>query len=98
LTNKNVLATFIGALIVSLIGELLARILKMPSTIFIITGIFPIVPGAMAYNTIALLTKSELANMASSAMETIACAGALAFGIMVVSSFSSIIKKAKNKG
>lgn len=92
-TFNNVLATFIGAIVVSLFGEIMSKTLKIPSTIFIITGIFPIVPGAMAYNTIELLTKKELQNMASSAFETIFCAGALAFGIMVIASISNIFKK-----
>lgn len=92
-TLNNFLATFVGAIIISLFGEIMARILKMPSTIFIITGIFPIVPGALAYNTVELLTKKDMSNMASSAFETIACAGALAFGIMVIASISNISKK-----
>lgn len=94
-TNRIVFATFIGAVVISLFAEMMARLLKKPSTIFIITGIFPIVPGALAYNTVVSLASKNFSNMASLAFETLACAGGLAFGIMVISSAFSLLSKQK---
>ena len=49
---------FAGALFVGFSGEVLARIMKLPSTVFIITGIISLVPGAgMYYTMFALVQK-----------------------------------------
>lgn len=56
-----IIANFAGALIVSEGSIMLARLRKMPVTIFLISGIIPLVPGAATYQTMyAVLTGNHM--------------------------------------
>ena len=56
-----IIANFAGALVVSEGSILLARLRKMPVTVFLISGIIPLVPGAPTYQAMyALLTGDHL--------------------------------------
>jgi uncharacterized membrane protein YjjB (DUF3815 family) len=79
-----VFATFVGAVAVGIYSETAAILLKSPATIFSIPGIFPLVPGIAAYTTVQYIVENKLTNAANEAVATIASAGAIAFGIMVV--------------
>lgn len=82
--GQIILATFAGAVAVGFYSEIMARLLKSPSTVFSVIGIFPLVPGIAAYNTVQLLVENKLTEAAGKGLETIASAGAIAFGIMLM--------------
>ena len=95
-TGQVILSTFIGALVVGIYSEVAARILKSPSTVFSVSGIFPLVPGIGAYNTAKFIGENNLNKAASSAIEVISSAGAIALGVMFISvAFRK--KRSKNK-
>ena len=52
-------ANICATLILSLLSELAARIFKQPATVFVIPGIFPIVPGLGMYNGMAQLIENN---------------------------------------
>lgn len=79
-------ATFWGAVAVGLYSEIMARIVKSPATVFSVSGIFPLVPGIPAYNTVQYLVENKVIDAAGKGLETIASAGAIAFGILLMSS------------
>ena len=54
-------ASFFGALVVVLISRILTVRLKCPITIFMISGIFPLVPGAGVYFTAYYLVTNQMA-------------------------------------
>ena len=95
-TGNIVISVFAGALSIGVYSEIMARILKTPATVYTLPGIFPIVPGVPAYNTIEYLVKHDLEKAASTGIETIASAGAIAFGIMLMSAAFRFFTK-KNK-
>ena len=84
-TGDIVLSAFVGALSIGLYSEIMARVLKTPATVYTLPGIFTIVPGVPAYNTIEYIVKHDLVKAGSTAIETIASAAAIAFGIMLMS-------------
>lgn len=84
-TGEVILSTFVGGVVVGLYSEIAARLFKSPATVFSVTGLFPLVPGIAAYNTVQFLVENKLAEAAAKALETIACAGAIAFGILLMS-------------
>lgn len=85
LTGRVILSTFAGALAVGIYSEIMARLLKSPSTVFSILGVFPLVPGLGAYNTAKFIVEGNLTQASASGIETIGSAGAIAIGIMVIS-------------
>lgn len=77
------ISTFMGAFVVGVYSEVMARKLKSPSMQFSIPGIFPLVPGVMAYNTVIYIVDQNYDLAYSNAMKTIICGGAIAFGMML---------------
>lgn len=97
ITGEIILPSFAGAVAVGLYSESAARVLKSPSTVFSISGIFPLVPGVAAYNTIQLIVEDHLAEAGNKAFETIASAGAIAFGIMMITAVFRFVTKLKEQ-
>lgn len=76
----------LGSLGATVILTLAARILsawrKCPVTVFLITGIFVLVPGAGIYYTAYYLLLNDLAQFSAKGLETFKIAGAIALGIV----------------
>jgi uncharacterized membrane protein YjjB (DUF3815 family) len=84
-SSRSALATFCGAAFVTLYGETMARILKTPAAVFFLTGIYPLVPGINAFHIVQYAIDGNVYNTFTSLIDTISLAGAIAFGIMLVS-------------
>lgn len=87
MTGQIFFSVFAGAVAVGVFSEIMARVLKMPATVFSIPGIFPLVPGIAAYETIQFLLSDQLQAAGGKMVETLAAAGAIAFGIFLVTAF-----------
>lgn len=86
-----------SSIVIALLSEIFARINKEPVTIFIIPGIFCIVPGYGIYNTMKSLMDKNYSEASMVGFETMFIAGAIATGIIIVSSIFKIINKYKKK-
>ena len=75
----------------------MARILKTTVTTFAISGLIPLVPGKGMYMTMLYLVNGDMAAAGSSGLTTLASAGIIALGIMVVSTFYKAFSEAKVK-
>ena len=69
----------------SLYSEIMARIRKYPAISYLVVSIFPLIPGASVYYTMTHAVKGDMASFADTGMRTIAIAGAIAVGILLVS-------------
>lgn len=96
ITDSVIFSIFIGAFMVGIYGEIMARILKYPASIFTIPGIFPLVPGIAAYNTVLAIVENRISEAFNKGVETMASAGAIAFGIMLASALFKFIREDKN--
>jgi uncharacterized membrane protein YjjB (DUF3815 family) len=96
-TGKIIFSTFFGAIFVGLYSESMARIMKSPATLFSISGIFPLVPGIGAYETVQFMVESKLSQAANKGLETIASAAAIAFGIMLMSAVFRIVIRVRSR-
>jgi len=95
MTGQVILSTFAGAVVVGIYSETAARCLKCPATVFSISGIFPLVPGIGAYQTVEYMVGNDLAQSASKGIETLASAGCIALGIMLMSAVFRVLKKVR---
>ena len=77
-------ATFVAAIIITITSRLFAVNRRVPVTIFLIAGIFPLVPGAGIYYTTSYIFNNKLNLAAAKGIETISIAICIAFGIMMV--------------
>lgn len=82
---------------VALVSEFLSRIMKTPSTIFIIIGIIPFVPGGGIYYTMEYCVKGDTQMFLEKGLETFAVAGAIAIGVSIASSIFRFYIYGKNK-
>lgn len=75
---------FIVALTVSVYAEIMARVLKTPTTTFHMTALIPLIPGSSLYYTMASLFEGNLSTFADKAIYTLKLAVSLALGIVLV--------------
>lgn len=84
ISGLSVISIFAGAVAVGVYSEAMARLLKRPATAFSIPGIFPIVPGIAAYESIQFLLNNKVQEAGGKMVETFMGAIAIAFGILLV--------------
>lgn len=84
---------FLGTTFVAIIGEIFARKLKMPATIFIFPGIIPIVPGLGLYETILAFVQDDIPLALETGVSTILNIGCMAVAMAMVSLMTLKIKK-----
>ncbi|WP_058486141.1 threonine/serine exporter family protein [Defluviitalea phaphyphila] len=95
LTNSIVFSSFLGTLGVSILSRIFAKIRKVPVTIFLISGIIPLVPGAGMYRTMYAMLEKNFEDSSFYGIQTLQIAGVIAIAIIFTSSFPFI---SKNKG
>lgn len=91
----NINANLYTSICIGIMGEIFARLNKEPVTVFIIPGIFCIVPGYGIYNTMKSLMEKNYVQASIVGFETIFVAGAIATGIIIVSSIFKVFIKYK---
>ena len=77
-------ASLIAVIPLTLVSRLFAILLKTPVTVFLLTGIFPLVPGAGIYYTAYYFIQGNNALALSNGISTFKVAVALAIGISLV--------------
>ncbi len=87
---------FIVAALISLYAEIMARLLKTPTTTFIITSLIPLIPGSSLYYTMTNAFLGNGGDFIERGIMTLSLSGALAAGIIVVAGFAKIVKHSKN--
>ncbi len=80
------MATLIATLPLAALSRFFAIRHKAPITVFLLTGIFPLVPGAGIYYTAYYFLRNDRALCTSKGIETLKVAVALALGIAIVCS------------
>ena len=85
LSGNDILGYFIASLVASLYSELMARIRKYPAISYLVVSIFPLIPGASVYYTVNHAVRGEMETFTSRGMHTLAIAGAIAVGILLIS-------------
>ena len=79
-------ATLVAALPLTGVSRFFSLTRRAPVTLFLLCGIFPLVPGAGIYYTAYYLLNNEQLLFASKGVETLKTAVALAMGIAIVCS------------
>lgn len=95
LGGPQMLAAFLGAFAVGLAGELMARRMREPTLVFVVPGLFPLVPGLMAYTGMLSLARQELLPAGHDLTRTLFYAGALAAGLAIP---PTLLRRNRNTG
>lgn len=98
LVDEGLIIQFlIATMVMCIYAEIFARVCKAPVMVIIIVGILPIVPGAGVYNTIDSLLNSQMSNFYMYGINTLLSAGAMALGLILVSSLVRLLKMIKHQ-
>ena len=88
---------FIVALLISFYAEVMARVIKTPTTTFIMTSLIPLIPGSSLYYTMSYLISREGGLFMEKATVTLSLAIALALGIIIATAITKIVLSIKKK-
>jgi uncharacterized membrane protein YjjB (DUF3815 family) len=86
-------AAFAASFAVAILAELLARKLKVPSSVLSIPGIIPLVPGTVAYRATTYLVDGKELTGAETAIGAALTAVGIASGLLLASSISRRVIK-----
>ncbi len=82
--DSNFLATMVGAVFVAEFAQVMARVDKAPATIFLVTSVFPLVPGPNLYYTMYGIVMEDYAMAKSEAMTLLLTCLGIVFGFLIV--------------
>ena len=79
-------STFFATMVVVLLARLFAVWFRMPETVYLITGVFPMIPGGGIFWTTFFLVSNRLPLAMHSGMTALAVTAAIVLGIVLISS------------
>lgn len=82
---------FVATIVITIYSEVCARVLRSPVTVFLAISLLPLVPGNGIYQTMVYCIRGDSIRALRQCIFTVGIAGALAIGIVVVSSIVQLI-------
>ncbi len=93
--ENTAICYFIVAAMISVYAEMMARVLKSPTTTFIPLALIPLVPGSALYYTMAYVFDSDWNGFLDKGIYTMSLTVALALGIVMVNAIIKMMNKEK---
>lgn len=87
----DISAYFMASMMAALYAETMARIRKYPAISYLVVSLIPLIPGAGVYYTMNYIVQGDMQSAASQGTNTIAIAGAIAVGILLISTVFRLI-------
>lgn len=81
----------------TIFAEIAARRRKVPATIFLAVALIPIVPGGRMFSFVLHLLEGSNQLAVADGIQTLLESGAIAIGIIVVSSFTQVFVRLKRR-
>lgn len=96
--SNDIMAMLAGAAVVALLCEVWSRWRRQPVTVYLIPAIIPLVPGGQAYQTMLSFLQGDYLLGVEQLIQTLFLSGAIAGGIMIVSSVFRYVKISQKSG
>ena len=84
-------ASFVGTCAIAILAELASRAGKDATTIFIIPGIIPFVPGVLLYETMSNMLVGDFSAAVPSGAQALIIAGCIAIALALVAAFARLV-------
>ncbi len=88
---KELMALLFSSMSISIYAEIMARRLKTPVTGFILIALIILVPGGGMYYTMLYTANAEVSKAIFTGIDTLAKAGVLALGAILISSIKKLL-------
>lgn len=95
LTSNDFFSNLVAAMAATAYAEIMARVTKTPTTVYLVSEIISLVPGGKLYYTMASLMASDTEGFRKNGYDTLAIALGIAVGIVIISTLFSIITAQK---
>ena len=89
-TGDEIAGFFAATMLISLVSEVLARVVKTPVIMFLVPMLIPLIPGGNLYESTTYLIQNQMGLFGSSIALLLRKVGAIAFGIIFVASLVQI--------
>ena len=96
-TGSVYLGSLISALVMAATAEVLARIYHYPASVFILPGIINLCPGEAIYKSMTNFISNDNYVAVGYLYKALGIAAAIAFGVLLSSSFSSSLRTFKER-
>lgn len=90
------IATWASAFLVALLAHGMAIRFKVPVTVFIVSGIIPLVPGGLAYDAMRKIVQNDYEAAVQLGAKAFMLSGAIAIGLVFSEVVQQIAKRARS--
>lgn len=96
--NQHImLSHFAATVVVTVLCEMLARVMRLPSTVFLLTSLVPLVPGYNFYRAMLALVENNGPYAAAQLMVAVQIVAAIAVGAAVTSVIFRMLAQRKRR-
>ena len=96
--NFNIfVSAFSAAVVTGVFAEIFARLLRAPSTVFLIPGLVPLFPGSALYYTVSASVGGSWQDVRNYGLETVTFALGIACGASIISAILASFREIRKK-
>lgn len=95
MTSQDVPRYFAASVAVTIYAEILARVVKCPATLFLVSGVVPLIPGGSLYATMHYFMEGEMEAFSAQGLNTVLLAVAIAVGMLFPMSIFQLIRRTR---
>ncbi|MDE7246219.1 MAG: threonine/serine exporter family protein [Oscillospiraceae bacterium] len=96
-SGEDVIRYFFASVILTVYGEIMARVEKCPATLFIVTASVPLIPGGSLYHTMEYFMDNDFAACSMQGLKTLLLAVSIAVGMLFPTSIFQLYQKLVSK-
>ena len=86
---------FVAAVAVTVYAEILARLVKCPATVFLVSGAVPLFPGGFLYRAMSSFMAEDYSAFTAQGLQTVMIAVAIAVGMLCPMSLFQLVRRAR---
>ena len=94
-SDQDVVRYFFASVALTVYAETMARVVKCPATLFLITAAIPLVPGGSLYRTMQFFMQNDLDAFSHQALTTVLLAVAIAVGMLFPTSVFQLLHRVR---
>ena len=96
-SDQEVVRYFVASVVLTVYAETLARLVKCPATLFIVTASIPLIPGGSLYRTMQYFMMNDLEAFSLQALTTVLLAVAIAVGLLVPTAIFQLGRRVRQR-
>lgn len=94
-SDQDVVRYFVASVVLTIYAETLARVVKCPATLFLVTAAVPLIPGGSLYRTMQYFMMGEFSACSVQGLNTVLLAVAIAVGMLCPMSLFQLARRTR---